>query len=60
MISSPVSFQFWEVISEEHGIMPDGVYNGESDLQLERVSVYYNEASGKYRWDFVMGDSNAG
>lgn len=39
--------------------MPDGVYNGESDLQLERVSVYYNEASGKYRCDFVMGDSNA-
>ena len=41
-------FQFWEVISEEHGITPDGVYEGESDLQLERVSVYYNEASGNY------------
>lgn len=40
--------QFWEVISEEHGITPDGVYNGDSDLQLERVSVYYNEASGNY------------
>jgi len=38
--------QFWEIISEEHGIDPAGVYNGESDLQLERVSVYYNEAAG--------------
>lgn len=37
--------QFWEVISEEHGIAPDGEYHGESDLQLERVSVYYNEAN---------------
>lgn len=40
-------FQFWEIISEEHGIDPTGTYHGESDLQLERVSVYYNEASGK-------------
>lgn len=41
-------FQFWEIISEEHGIDPTGVYLGDSDLQLERVSVYYNEASGKF------------
>lgn len=39
--------QFWEVISEEHGIDQSGIYHGESDLQLERISVYYNEASGK-------------
>ncbi|GBP70585.1 Tubulin beta-3 chain [Eumeta japonica] len=37
--------QFWEIISEEHGIDPAGVYRGTSDLQLERISVYYNEAS---------------
>ncbi|ERL89940.1 hypothetical protein D910_07299 [Dendroctonus ponderosae] len=36
---------FWEVISEEHGIDPSGVYVGDSDLQLERISVYYNEAT---------------
>ena len=41
-----LSLQFWEIISEEHGIDANGVYKGESDLQLERVSVYYNEASG--------------
>ncbi len=39
--------QFWEIISEEHGIDATGMYKGESDLQLERVSVYYNEASGE-------------
>lgn len=39
--------QFWEVISDEHGIDSTGTYVGTSDLQLERISVYYNEASGK-------------
>ncbi|GFQ87593.1 tubulin beta-1 chain [Trichonephila clavata] len=37
---------FWEVISDEHGIDPTGSYHGDSDLQLERINVYYNEASG--------------
>lgn len=41
-------FQFWEVISDEHGIDPTGSYHGDSDLQLERINVYYNEASGGY------------
>ena len=40
-----VPLQFWEVISDEHGIDPSGNYVGDSDLQLERISVYYNEAS---------------
>ena len=40
------SFQFWEVISDEHGIDPTGSYHGDSDLQLERINVYYNEAAG--------------
>ena len=38
-------FQFWEIISDEHGISPNGAYEGTSDLQLERINVYYNEAS---------------
>ncbi|VDN26380.1 unnamed protein product [Gongylonema pulchrum] len=41
-----IGAKFWEVISDEHGIDPTGAYNGDSDLQLERISVYYNEASG--------------
>ena len=40
--------QFWEVISDEHGINADGMYEGDSELQLERIDVYYNEASGKF------------
>ncbi|PPD76607.1 hypothetical protein GOBAR_DD26465 [Gossypium barbadense] len=37
---------FWEVICDEHGVDNTGKYNGDSDLQLERINVYYNEASG--------------
>lgn len=40
--------QFWEVISDEHGIDPTGTYHGDSDLQLDRISVYYNEATGEH------------
>ncbi len=38
--------QFWEVISGEHGINRVGAYEGDTDLQLERVNVYFNEAHG--------------
>ncbi|PAA64759.1 hypothetical protein BOX15_Mlig024627g2, partial [Macrostomum lignano] len=41
-----IGSKFWEVISDEHGIDPTGTYHGDSDLQLERINVYYNEASG--------------
>lgn len=41
-----IGSKFWEVISDEHGIDPTGVYKGDSDLQLERINVYYNEANG--------------
>lgn len=40
-----IGSKFWEVISEEHGITPTGTYNGDSDLQLERIQVYYNQAA---------------
>ena len=33
--------------SDEHGIDPTGSFKGEAQgLQLERINVYYNEASG--------------
>ncbi|XP_056647830.1 tubulin beta-4B chain-like [Diorhabda carinulata] len=41
-----IGSKFWEIISDEHGIDPNGKYIGDSDLQLERLNVYYNEASG--------------
>ena len=43
-------WQFWEVISDEHGIDPNGNYIGDSKLQLERIDVYYNEAQGTVKW----------
>ncbi|KAH8398644.1 hypothetical protein KR215_005503, partial [Drosophila sulfurigaster] len=56
-----INFQFWEVISDEHGIDPNGYYHGESDLQHERIDVYYNEASsGKYVPRAVLIDLEPG
>jgi tubulin beta len=41
-----IGYKFWEIMSDEHGISPIGNYEGDSPLQLERIDVYYNEASG--------------
>ncbi|KAA8537517.1 hypothetical protein F0562_027125 [Nyssa sinensis] len=43
-----IGSKFWEVICDEHGVDPTGRYKGDgsSDLQLERINVYFNEASG--------------
>ena len=43
------AMQFWEVISDEHGVDPRGQFCGTSDLQLERINVYFNEATSAYR-----------
>ncbi|CAI0461145.1 unnamed protein product, partial [Linum tenue] len=43
-----IGSKFWEVICSEHCIDSTGRYNGDeaSDLQLERINVYCNEAFG--------------
>jgi len=41
-----IGAKFWEVICGEHGINTTGEYEGEEDNQLERINVYYNEATG--------------
>ncbi|BHF73552.1 Tubulin beta-1 chain [Sparganum proliferum] len=41
-----IGSKFWEIISDEHGIDASGAYHGDSDEQLERINVYYTEASG--------------
>ncbi|XP_063478299.1 tubulin beta-8 chain-like isoform X5 [Symphalangus syndactylus] len=41
-----IGAKFWEVISDEHAVDSAGTYHGDSHLQLERINVYYNEASG--------------
>ena len=50
-----------QVISDEHGVDPTGTYHGDSDLQLERINVYYNEATGgKYVPRAVLVDLEPG
>ncbi|KAA8538679.1 hypothetical protein F0562_028287 [Nyssa sinensis] len=41
-----IGAKFWEVICDEHGINHTDNYSGDSDLQLERINVNYNEANG--------------
>ncbi|XP_068629210.1 tubulin beta chain-like [Battus philenor] len=56
-----IGSKFWEVISDEHGIDVEGCYNGDSDLQMERINVYYNEASAcKYVPRAVLVDLEPG
>jgi len=52
---------FWQTISGEHGLSVSGVYEGTSDLQLERMNVYFNEASGgKYVPRAILVDLEPG
>ncbi|KAJ9065776.1 Tubulin beta chain (Beta tubulin) [Entomophthora muscae] len=56
-----IGAKFWEVISEEHGINPSGIYEGKDDQQLERINVYYNEGSdGRYVPRAVLVDLEPG
>jgi tubulin beta len=38
--------KFKEVLCDEHGIGGDGEYCGDNDAQLDRINVFYHEASG--------------
>jgi len=56
-----IGAKFWQVISEEHGVDPSGTYKGTTDLQLERINVYYNQAQGgKYVPRAIMVDLEPG
>jgi len=56
-----IGAKFWEVLSDEHGIQSDGSYKGTTDMQLERINVYFNEASGnKYVPRAVLIDLEPG
>jgi len=41
-----IGAKFWEVMSQEHGINKVGFYEGDKDVQLERINVYFNEGQG--------------
>jgi len=56
-----IGAKFWEVICGEHGIDQTGQSCGDTDLQLERINVYFNEASGgKYVPRAVLMDLEPG
>jgi tubulin beta len=56
-----IGAKFWEVVSDEHGIDPTGSYHGDSDLQLERINVYYKKATGgKYAQRAILVDLDPG
>eukprot|EP01083_Nonionella_stella_P030921 84745_1 len=56
-----IGAKFWEVISDEHGVYPTGTYHGYSDLQLELINVYYNEATcGRYVTRAILMDLEPG
>ncbi|BFU24241.1 tubulin family protein [Entamoeba histolytica HM-1:IMSS-B] len=41
-----VGEKFWDLISQEHGLSSDGVFQG-NKLQQQRLNVYFNESSTK-------------
>ena len=47
-----IGVKFWEEICTDHGISPQGAYEGVDDVRrtlLERINVYYHESSeGRY------------
>uniref|UniRef100_A0A2I3HFI1 Tubulin/FtsZ GTPase domain-containing protein n=1 Tax=Nomascus leucogenys TaxID=61853 RepID=A0A2I3HFI1_NOMLE len=56
-----IGAKFWEVISDEHGIDPSGNYMGDSNLRLERINFYYNDASShKYVPRAILVDLEPG
>ncbi|CAE6480946.1 unnamed protein product [Rhizoctonia solani] len=56
-----IGAKFWEVVSDEHGIAGDGKYQGNNDLQLECISVYYNTVGdNKYVPRAVLVDLEPG
>ncbi|KAJ3872070.1 Tubulin/FtsZ, GTPase domain-containing protein [Lentinula edodes] len=50
-----------EVVSDEHGIEPDGQNKGNNDLPLERIPIYYTETgANKYVPRAVLVDLEPG
>ncbi|CAN1751786.1 Tubulin beta-1 chain, partial [Linum perenne] len=56
-----IGAKFWEVVCAEHGIDSTGRYQGDNEQQIERVNVYYNEAScGRFVPRAVLMDLEPG
>jgi len=56
-----MGYAFWEAACREHGLGEDGAYVGDSDSQLERIEVFFDETSdGKYKPTSVNFDLEPG
>ncbi|KAF4991862.1 hypothetical protein FDECE_13889 [Fusarium decemcellulare] len=56
-----IGSKFWQTVCREHGVRADGVYDGTSDVQKERIDVYFSEASqDKYVPRAVLVDLEPG
>ena len=56
-----IGAKFWEMMSGEHGVQPDGTFAGTNDKQLERINVYFTEAmGGRYVPRAVLTDLEPG
>ena len=51
----------WEVVCDEHGIGGSGEYCGDNDAHVDRINMFYHEASGgKYVPRAVLFDLEPG
>jgi len=57
-----IGAKFWETMTAEHGLNPKGDYVGSNPLELERINVYFHEASknGRYVPRAVLTDLEPG
>jgi tubulin beta len=56
-----MGYAFWEAAAKEHGLTGDGTYEGESDEQMERLEVFFDEtSSGKYKPTSINFDLEPG
>ncbi|XP_068751024.1 tubulin beta-4B chain-like [Montipora capricornis] len=56
-----IGVKFWKVIQTKQGIDPTGSYNDDSQVQLNKIDVYYNEVTGgKYVPRAVLVDLERG
>jgi len=56
-----IGSKFWTVIADEHGIDNSGNYTGKDSQQLERINVYFNQATAnKYVPRAVLVDLEPG
>ena len=56
-----IGSKFWEIITDEHGMNPDGIPDeDQNEIQSERLEVYYNEGSERYIPRAVLVDLEPG